>query len=71
MKNKKHLTREQRYEIEALLRAGKRQKEIAELIGKNKPKMSISALIHKTRVDFRRINARYFTYYEQVTSEVF
>jgi IS30 family transposase len=36
MKNKKQLTREQRYEIEVLLRAGKRQKEIAELVGKDK-----------------------------------
>jgi IS30 family transposase len=40
MKNKKHLTREQRYEIGVLLRAGKRQKEIAELIGKDKSVIS-------------------------------
>jgi IS30 family transposase len=36
MKNKKQLTREQRYEIEVLLRAGKRQKEIAEPVEKDK-----------------------------------
>jgi hypothetical protein len=35
------------------------------------PQMSISALIHKTKVDFRRINARYFAYYEQITNAVF
>jgi IS30 family transposase len=35
MKNKKQLTLEQRYEIEVLLRAGKRQKEIAELARKD------------------------------------
>jgi IS30 family transposase len=40
MKNKKQLTREQRYEIEVLLRAGKRQKEIAELVGKDKSVIS-------------------------------
>ncbi|MDR2449436.1 MAG: IS30 family transposase [Prevotellaceae bacterium] len=40
MKNKKQLTREQRYEIEVLLRAGKRQKEIAGLIGKDKSVIS-------------------------------
>jgi IS30 family transposase len=40
MKNKKHLTREQRYEIEVLLRAGKSQKEIAELLGKDKSVIS-------------------------------
>ncbi|KAA6305039.1 hypothetical protein EZS27_043310, partial [termite gut metagenome] len=34
MKNKKHLTREQRYQIEALLVAKKFQKEIALIIGK-------------------------------------
>jgi IS30 family transposase len=36
MNNKKQLTREQRNEIEVLLLPGKRQKEIAELIGKDK-----------------------------------
>ncbi|MDR2139752.1 MAG: helix-turn-helix domain-containing protein [Tannerella sp.] len=40
MKNKKQLTREQRYEIEVLLRAGKKQKEIAELVGKDKSVIS-------------------------------
>ncbi|MDR2815174.1 MAG: helix-turn-helix domain-containing protein [Proteiniphilum sp.] len=40
MKNKKHLTREQRYEIEILLRIGKSQKEIAELLGKDKSVIS-------------------------------
>jgi IS30 family transposase len=40
MKNKKHLTREQRYEIEVLLRAGKSQKEIAELLDKHKSVIS-------------------------------
>jgi IS30 family transposase len=40
MKNKKQLTREQRYEIEVLLRAGKRQKEIADLTGKDKSVIS-------------------------------
>ncbi|MDR2130680.1 MAG: helix-turn-helix domain-containing protein, partial [Odoribacteraceae bacterium] len=40
MKTKKQLTREQRYEIEVLLRAGKRQKEIAELVGKDKSVIS-------------------------------
>ncbi|KAA6326391.1 hypothetical protein EZS27_024502, partial [termite gut metagenome] len=34
-KNKKHLTREQRYQIEALLVAKKSQKEIALIIGKD------------------------------------
>jgi IS30 family transposase len=40
MKNKKQLTREQRYEIEVLLRAGKRQKEIAEPVGKDQSVIS-------------------------------
>ncbi|KAA6322958.1 hypothetical protein EZS27_027553 [termite gut metagenome] len=40
MKNKKHLTREQRYQIEALLVAKKSQKEIAEIIGKDKSVIS-------------------------------
>jgi IS30 family transposase len=35
------LPREQRYEIGVLLRAGKRQKEIAELIGKDKSVISM------------------------------
>ena len=36
MKKKEHLTREQRYQISALLQAGHKQKEIAEIIGKDK-----------------------------------
>jgi IS30 family transposase len=40
MKNKKQLTREQRYEIEVLLRAGKRQKEISEPVEKDKSVIS-------------------------------
>jgi IS30 family transposase len=40
MNNKKQLTLEQRYEIDVLLRAGKRQKEIAALIGKDKSVIS-------------------------------
>jgi hypothetical protein len=49
MKNKKQLTREQRYEIEVLLRAGKKQKEIAELVGKDKSVISreLKRNIHK------------------------
>ena len=35
MKKKEHLTREQRYQISALLQAGHKQKEIAEIIGKD------------------------------------
>ncbi|KAA6308933.1 hypothetical protein EZS27_039490, partial [termite gut metagenome] len=35
-KNKKHLTREPRYQIDALLQAKKSQKEIADIIGKDK-----------------------------------
>ncbi|KAA6304071.1 hypothetical protein EZS27_044286, partial [termite gut metagenome] len=35
MKNKKHLTPEQRYQIEALLAAKKSQKEIVSIIGKD------------------------------------
>lgn len=40
MKNKKHLTREQRYQIEALLKAGKSQKEIGIIIDKDKSVIS-------------------------------
>jgi IS30 family transposase len=40
MKNKKQLTREQRYETEALLRAGKRQKETAEPVEKDQSVIS-------------------------------
>ncbi|KAA6308912.1 hypothetical protein EZS27_039507, partial [termite gut metagenome] len=40
MKNKKHLTPEQRYQIEALLVAKKSQKEIALIIGKDKSVIS-------------------------------
>ena len=36
MKKKEHLTREQRYQISTLLQAGHKQKEIAEIIGKDK-----------------------------------
>ncbi|KAA6305569.1 hypothetical protein EZS27_042778, partial [termite gut metagenome] len=39
-KNKKHLTREQRYQIDALLVAKKSQKEIADIIGKDKSVIS-------------------------------
>lgn len=40
MKKKNHLTREQRYQISALLQAGHSQKEIAEIIGKDKSVIS-------------------------------
>ena len=40
MKKKNHLTREQRYQISALLQAGLSQKEIAELLGKDKSVIS-------------------------------
>lgn len=40
MKKKAHLTREQRYQISALLQAGHSQKEIAEVIGKDKSVVS-------------------------------
>ena len=40
MKKKNHLTREQRYQISALLQAGHSQKEIAELLGKDKSVIS-------------------------------
>lgn len=40
MKKKRHLTREQRYAISALLQAGHSQKEIAELTGKDKSVIS-------------------------------
>lgn len=40
MKKKCHLTREQRYQISALLQAGHSQKEIAEVIGKDKSVIS-------------------------------
>jgi IS30 family transposase len=40
MKNKKQLTREQRYEIEVLLHAEKKQKERAEPVGKDKSVIS-------------------------------
>ena len=40
MKKKRHLTREQRYQISALLQAGHSQKEIAEVIGKDKSVIS-------------------------------
>jgi IS30 family transposase len=40
MKNKKQLTLEQRYETEVLLRAGKRQKETAEPVGKDQSVIS-------------------------------
>ncbi|KAA6305885.1 hypothetical protein EZS27_042461 [termite gut metagenome] len=39
-KNKKHLTREQKYQIDALLQAKKSQKEIADIIGKDKSVIS-------------------------------
>ena len=40
MKKKNHLTREQRYQISALLQAGHSQKEIAGIIGKDKSVVS-------------------------------
>ena len=40
MKKKEHLTREQRYQISALLQAGHKQKEIAEIVGKDKSVIS-------------------------------
>ena len=40
MKKKNHLTREQRYQISALLQAGHSQKEIAEIVGKDKSVIS-------------------------------
>jgi IS30 family transposase len=40
MKTKQHLTREQRYQIEALLQAQKTQKEIAGILGKDKSVIS-------------------------------
>jgi IS30 family transposase len=40
MKNKKQLTRKQRYETEVLLRAGKRQKETAEPVEKDQSVIS-------------------------------
>ena len=40
MKKKEHLTREHRYQISALLQAGHKQKEIAEIVGKDKSVIS-------------------------------
>ncbi|MFV0391483.1 MAG: helix-turn-helix domain-containing protein, partial [Paludibacteraceae bacterium] len=40
MKKKKHLTREQRYQISALLQTGTRQKEIARIVGTSESTIS-------------------------------
>ena len=37
----------------------------------NKPKMSISTLIHQKMVDFCRINAQYYAYYKRITNAIF
>jgi hypothetical protein len=37
----------------------------------NKPKISISTLIHPKNTDFCRINARYFAYYKRITITIF
>jgi Transposase and inactivated derivatives, IS30 family len=40
MKKKKHLTREQRYQISALLQTGSKQKEIARIVGTSESTIS-------------------------------
>ena len=40
MKKKKHLTREQRYQLSALLQRGTKQKEIARIIGTSESTVS-------------------------------
>lgn len=64
-KNYNHLSKEQRYQIEALMRNGTKQKEIAKIIGKdasticrelkrNIPKRGRSALIYTARIAHRK-----------------
>ncbi|KAA6330836.1 hypothetical protein EZS27_020499 [termite gut metagenome] len=67
-KNKKHLTREQRYQIDALLQAKKTQKEIADIIGKDKSVISreLSRNSHK-----RGYSARFAQEYADLRKERF
>lgn len=71
-KNYNHLSQEQRYQIEALLCAGAKQKEIAEIIGKsasticrelkrNTPKRGRGALMYSARIAQRKTQNRHIS----------
>ncbi|KAA6311251.1 hypothetical protein EZS27_037585 [termite gut metagenome] len=67
-KNKKHLTREQRYQIDALLQAKKTPKEIADIIVKDKSVINreLSRNSHK-----RGYSARFSQEYADLRKERF
>lgn len=76
-KNYNQLSQEQRYQIEALLNAGTKQKEIAEIIGKsastisrelkrNIPKRGHGALMYSARIAQRKTILRHVTKPKQI-----
>ncbi|MFV0363276.1 MAG: helix-turn-helix domain-containing protein, partial [Suipraeoptans sp.] len=59
-KKKKHLTREQRYQISALLQTGTRQKEIARIVGTNESTISREIKRNSSKRRYSAKNAQMF-----------
>lgn len=60
MKKKKHLTREQRYQISALLQTGTRQKEIARIVGTSESTISREIKRNSSKRRYSAKNAQMF-----------